>query len=233
MTDSIVKLFDSSEIRFVNHPENKFAFGIVAADMALVLELDPKQTNKMPVDDEWKGQTAILTLGGEQSMTVIWEPGVYQLLAKSRKPKAKPFQKWLYETVLPSIRETGSYSVVPVDPVIPQLPQRDPIDYINAAALLPTIDVNPQLKRLLEDYLTDDLELRRNLANTPKKEYTIVKVRAKELGYNLDKIQNGSQLGKYVARHVPATFKKRIGDFEVNHYEVSPRLDDVIHSFFR
>ena len=158
---------------------------------------------------------------------------MYQLLAKSRKPKAKPFQKWLYETVLPSIRETGSYSVVPAEPVVPQLPHRDPIDYINAAALLPTIDVNPQLKRLLEDYLTDDLELRRNLANTPKKEYNIVKVRAKELGYNLDKIQNGSQLGKYVARHVPATFKKRIGDFEVNHYELSERLDEVIHSFFR
>ena len=48
---------------------------------------------------------------GTRSMSVIWEPGLYQLLAKSRKPQAKPFQKWLFEEVLPTIRKTGQYSV--------------------------------------------------------------------------------------------------------------------------
>ena len=94
---SIVQYFGNSEIRFVDHPEGKYEFGIVATDMATILNLDPKQTHKMPpVDDEWKGQTNVTTPGGTQAMTVIWEPGIYQLLAKSRKPQAKPFQKWLF-----------------------------------------------------------------------------------------------------------------------------------------
>lgn len=40
----------------------------------------------------------------------ISEPGVYALVASSKLPKAKAFQKWLFKEVLPSIRKTGSYS---------------------------------------------------------------------------------------------------------------------------
>ena len=39
------------------------------------------------------------------------EPGVYQLLSRSKKPEAAPFQKWLYEEVMPTLRRTGSYAV--------------------------------------------------------------------------------------------------------------------------
>ena len=61
MTDSIVKLFDSSEIRFVNHPENKFAFGIVATDMGAVLDhTDPSMMVK-GVDEDWKGTSIVCT----------------------------------------------------------------------------------------------------------------------------------------------------------------------------
>jgi hypothetical protein len=116
------------------------------------------------------------------------------------------------------------------------LPQRDTIAYIEAASIIPTLQVNPQLKQLLEDALTDDLELSRNIKALPniinKKEYTIVKVRAKELGYDIDKIANGSELGKYVAKHIKYSFKKNIGDWNVNHYEINPKLDQVIKSFF-
>ena len=40
------------------------------------------------------------------------EPGLYRLIFKSRKKSAKDFQHWVYHEVLPSIRKTGSYSVV-------------------------------------------------------------------------------------------------------------------------
>ena len=39
----------------------------------------------------------------------ISEPGLWQLLAKSRMPGAEPFQTWVFEEVLPSIRRTGRY----------------------------------------------------------------------------------------------------------------------------
>ena len=160
---SIVQYFSNSEIRFVDHPEGKYEFGIVATDMATILNLDPKQTNKMPVDDEWKGQTNVTTPGGVQSMTVIWEPGIYQALAKSRKPQAKPFQKWVFEEVLPSIRKTGKYEPnnAPVE-VTRVIPQRDAVDFIQAAKDCQSLP-NGLLKQLLNDMLIDQVSLEQNL----------------------------------------------------------------------
>jgi phage antirepressor YoqD-like protein len=42
-------------------------------------------------------------------MTVISEPGLYQLASESKLPSAGPFQDWVYEQVLPSIRKHGAY----------------------------------------------------------------------------------------------------------------------------
>jgi hypothetical protein len=52
----------------------------------------------------------MVTPGGMQSVTVLEEAGIYQLVFGSKLPSAKVFQKWVFEEVLPSIRETGSYS---------------------------------------------------------------------------------------------------------------------------
>lgn len=84
-----------------------------ATDLAVLLEASSGKNIARSVDDEWKGAHIMNTPGGEQTTTVIWEPGVYQLLAKSRKEKAKPFQKWLYAEVLPAIREKGGYGILP------------------------------------------------------------------------------------------------------------------------
>ena len=93
---SIVQYFDNSEVRFVDHPEGKYEFGIVASDLAAVLgaEVDGHKIARS-VDDEWKGTSLVCTPGGTQTMAVIWKPGIYQLLAKSRKPQAKAMLKWL------------------------------------------------------------------------------------------------------------------------------------------
>ena len=116
-----------------------------------------------------------------------------------------------------------------------QLPQRDTIDYIEAAKAIPTLAVNPLLKQLLEDSLTDELELMRNrkLLGDGKAEYTIAKERAKELGYTLKQIGSGSALGIHVAKHLKPDCKKRIGEWEVNHYRITSQLDEVIHAYFR
>jgi phage antirepressor YoqD-like protein len=39
---------------------------------------------------------------------------------KSRKPQAEPFQDWVCEEILPSIRKTGKYELVPSQPTLPQ-----------------------------------------------------------------------------------------------------------------
>jgi prophage antirepressor-like protein len=46
-----------------------------------------------------------------KEFNIISESGFYRLVMRSRKPIAKPFQKWVTKDVLPSIRKTGSYSL--------------------------------------------------------------------------------------------------------------------------
>lgn len=52
----------------------------------------------------------ILNNAGENFLT---ESGVYKLVFKSRKPEAEKFQDWVTDEVLPAIRKTGSYSLMP------------------------------------------------------------------------------------------------------------------------
>ena len=61
------------------------------------------------LDEDEKGTYIVRTPGGNQSLLCINEPGLYKLIMKSRKPEAKPFQRWVTHEVLPSIRKTGSY----------------------------------------------------------------------------------------------------------------------------
>ena len=98
------------------------------------------------MDDEWKGVDTITTPGGSQSVSVIWEPGIYQVLAKSRKPQAKPFQKWLFEKVLPSIRKTGGYGEI----------QQTPQTYLEALKALVAAEEEKELLRLEKQILEDE-----------------------------------------------------------------------------
>ena len=45
------------------------------------------------------------------NLTLISESGLYRILAKSNLPKCEPFESWVFDEVLPSIRKTGSYVV--------------------------------------------------------------------------------------------------------------------------
>ncbi|MFM8006505.1 MAG: Bro-N domain-containing protein [Dolichospermum sp.] len=96
--------FESQSIRFVDGKP-------VANDVAKVLGYaDPTNTVRKKVDTEYKGVAKMATPGGIQSVTVLEEAGIYQLVFGSKLPSAKIFQKWVFEEVLPSIRKTGSYS---------------------------------------------------------------------------------------------------------------------------
>src|SRR5690606_24195991 len=50
-----------------------------------------------------------VTPGGIQKVATVTEPGLYRLMARSSKPEAKAFDRWVRHEVLPSIRKTGSY----------------------------------------------------------------------------------------------------------------------------
>lgn len=47
---------------------------------------------------------------GTQKLSYIYEPDVYRLVSRSKLPIALAFEKWIFETVLPSLRRDGFYA---------------------------------------------------------------------------------------------------------------------------
>ena len=58
-------------------------------------------------ETEYESPTEYLNKMREKWLT---EPGLYQLLGRSKQPAAEPFQRWIYEEVMPSLRKDGSYN---------------------------------------------------------------------------------------------------------------------------
>lgn len=82
----------------------------VGSDAAIAIGYaNPRDAISRHVKDKYKRVSRITTPYGTQEMTVISEPGIYQLAGQSKLPSAEPFQDWIYEQVLPSIRKTGGY----------------------------------------------------------------------------------------------------------------------------
>lgn len=60
----------------------------------------------------------LLVANMTRELTCISESGLYRILAKCNLPKCEPFESWVFDEVLPSIRKTGSYSVSQAQPQI-------------------------------------------------------------------------------------------------------------------
>lgn len=106
--------FHSTEIRTIDR-DGQIWF--IAGDIAKVLGYRDTLNMARWLDEDEKGTQIVSTLGGEQSVTIISESGLYHALLKSRKPEAKPFRRWVTEEVLPAIRKSGSYSAEPGQPI--------------------------------------------------------------------------------------------------------------------
>jgi prophage antirepressor-like protein len=65
-------------------------------------------------EDEFSSTKVTDSLGREQETYIVNEPGLYSLVLGSRKPEAKQFKRWITHEVLPTIRQTGSYSTKPM-----------------------------------------------------------------------------------------------------------------------
>lgn len=58
--------------------------------------------------------------GKQYRLAVLSESGLYQVMSRSDKPQAKPFQDWVTRDVLPSIRKHGGYVMGQEDAKTPQ-----------------------------------------------------------------------------------------------------------------
>jgi prophage antirepressor-like protein len=91
----------------------------IAKDIGDILKIKNISDAMKDFDDDEKSDI-VLNYDGQISgkALILSESGLYSLIMRSRKPIAKPFQKWVTKEVLPSIRKTGAYSLNGVDNVI-------------------------------------------------------------------------------------------------------------------
>ena len=69
------------------------------------------------------------TPGGRQDVRVLSEPDVLRLIVNSTLPAAERFERWVFEEVLPSIRNTGSYAATGLPAALPA-PTQDKVSSI-------------------------------------------------------------------------------------------------------
>lgn len=148
MSDLSVFVFESQEVRFVGTPEK---LEWVAADIVAILYPQADSRNysnylgKVPAT--WKDHKPIMTPGGKQKMATLYEPGLYYLIGRSDSPIAVPFQQWLYEDVLPSIRRTGKYEIPKLDQQQNNKPTLDELVNFAQKVLAPT-RLSPELQTI-------------------------------------------------------------------------------------
>ena len=113
---------ETSEIMVYEHPlfgkvrmfvENGKSW-FCATDIATSLQYaNPRKA----IIDHCKSQGVTIrdtpTNSGIQQMKFISEGNIYRLTAKSQMPKADEFESWIFDDVVPSVINTGSYSLQP------------------------------------------------------------------------------------------------------------------------
>lgn len=104
-----LQVFENPQFGAVRVVEKDGEPWFVAADVCRALELSDASKALERLDDDEKGANSIRTPGGDQTMNVVNEPGLYALVLGSRKPEAKAFKRWVTHEVIPSIRSTGGY----------------------------------------------------------------------------------------------------------------------------
>lgn len=107
----IFKNPDFGEIRIFKEPDGSITFCGVDATTALGYKDTVNALKQHCKEDGVVFHHIIDALGRTQKAKFISEGNLYRLIAGSRLPGADRFERWIFDEVLPSIRETGKYSV--------------------------------------------------------------------------------------------------------------------------
>lgn len=108
--------YNSAQVRMVEKNGEPW---FVLKDVCEILNIENHKDLPKRLDEDEVGRFELPHPQSSQKtveMLCVSESGLYYVILRSDKPKAKPFRKWVTSEVLPSIRKTGSYSVKPEKP---------------------------------------------------------------------------------------------------------------------
>ena len=106
--DRQIKVFNNEQFGSVRIIEEDGKVLFCGVDVAKALGYtNPRKA----VRDHTKGGTfrSTPTAGGMQDMSFVPECDVYRLITHSKLPSAERFERWVFDEVLPTLRQTGSY----------------------------------------------------------------------------------------------------------------------------
>lgn len=108
------------------------------------------------IRDKCKGVRKMLTPsnGGNQQVNYIPEGDLYRLIVSSKLPAAEKFERWVFDEVLPSIRQKGSYGGIDIEKLITR----------TATAVASEI-----MKQIVPVILTDSRMSKRNTSSGKRK----------------------------------------------------------------
>ena len=108
---TVFKNRDFGEIRMVLIDDEPYFLGKDVADI-LGYQNGSRDINRH-VDEEDRCKVMIFDGSQDKENIVINESGLYSLILSSKMPNAKKFKRWVTSEVLPKIRKSGQYSLVP------------------------------------------------------------------------------------------------------------------------
>ena len=114
MNELMTRVFENEEFRQVRTLVENGEVLFCGADVAKALGY---ANSRKALIDHCKGVTKrdTLTTGGMQQLSFIPEGDVYRLVVHSRLETAVRFERWVFDEVLPTLRKTGVYAMLPQD----------------------------------------------------------------------------------------------------------------------
>ncbi len=103
-------IFEKEEFGSVRVTDQNGEPWFVAKDVCDILGLESVGKALSSLDKSEKNTVTINhSIRGNPKKAIINESGLYSLILRSRKPKAKEFRLWITSEVIPSIRKTGAF----------------------------------------------------------------------------------------------------------------------------
>lgn len=140
-------------------------------DVATILGYE-KPRNAIAVhcrEDGALKQGVIDSLGREQDTTFINEGNLYRLIMRSKLPSAEKFESWVVDVVLPTLRKTGSYSVVksPIERIL-----ANSVDQLEAVEAIKEVLLVEKQKQALIEARADKAEEAKAIAEKKAEDLT-------------------------------------------------------------
>lgn len=177
-----------------------------------------------------------------RSFWFVNEPGLYQVIFRSNKPEAEKFRRWIFEEVLPSIRQTGKYELIP--PSVINQPK--PLEVDQALKLTEAIerledfaDIQPRKAQILSDMLMNFVVEENRLPGTAEPRLRGVVEIAQDMGFNAVDAGTRTKLGRFIAKSSVGHLSRkedRIVNGAMRRVNCFPDIPDVrmaISSFFQ